>query len=84
MSVSGAADLIGLDDIVDETDEDRIRILLREIVTAAGGEHDDWDTSDRTMCNERRSAVLITPARIRGNPWRRPVNRRGCQRRSAH
>lgn len=67
VSVTGAAELIGPDDSVHELDPDRIRILLRDIFTAAGGDHDDWDTYDQTMRDQARTAVLIKPARIRGN-----------------
>jgi PPOX class probable F420-dependent enzyme len=42
--------------------------LLRDVFTAAGGEHDDWDTYDRVMAEERRTAVLLTPDRIYSNP----------------
>ena len=45
-----------------------IRLLLREMFTAAGGTHDDWDTYDRTMAEDRRAAVLITPRRIYTSP----------------
>lgn len=34
----------------------------------AGGTHDDWDTYDRVMAEERRAAVLITPRRVYTNP----------------
>ena len=44
-------------------DAERLRLLLREIFTAAGGTHDDWDTYDRVMAEERRAAVLLTPER---------------------
>jgi len=46
-------------------DAERLRLLLREIFTAAGGTHDDWDTYDRVMAEERRTAVLVTPERTR-------------------
>jgi hypothetical protein len=45
-------------------DSAQIRLLLREIFTAAGGTHDDWDTYDRVMAEERRTAVLVTPGRV--------------------
>ena len=67
VSVTGAAELIGPDDNGHALDADRIRILLRDIFTAAGGDHDDWDTYDQTMRDQARTAVLITPTRIRGN-----------------
>jgi hypothetical protein len=44
--------------------EDRLRLLLREIFTAAGGQHDDLGAYDRAMAAERRTAVLITPDRV--------------------
>lgn len=34
---------------------------------AAGGVHDDWDTYDRTMAEQRRVVVLVEPTRIYGN-----------------
>jgi hypothetical protein len=48
----------------DDTDPDTMRRLLREIYVAAGGTHDDWETYDRVMRQERRAAVVIVPERI--------------------
>jgi len=48
----------------DDTDPETMRRLLREIYVAAGGTHDDWDTYDRVMREERRAAVVIVPERI--------------------
>jgi hypothetical protein len=48
-------------------DAERLRVLLREIFTAAGGTHDDWDTYDAAMRAERRTAVLVTPERVYSN-----------------
>jgi hypothetical protein len=45
-------------------------VMLREIFTATGGTHDDWDTYDRVMREERRTAVLISPDRVYTNPGR--------------
>ena len=67
VAVTGAAELIGPHDDAFELDPDRIRTLLREVFTAAGGNHDDWDTYDQTMRDQARTAVLINPDRIRGN-----------------
>jgi PPOX class probable F420-dependent enzyme len=67
-SVEGVAELIGPDDPHDDVDEDRLRMLLREIFAAAGGTHDDWDTYDRVMRDEHRTAVLVTPTRVYSNP----------------
>jgi PPOX class probable F420-dependent enzyme len=67
-SVDGTAELIGPDDPHDGADAERLRLLLREIFTAAGGTHDDWDAYDRVMRDERRTAVLVTPTRVYSNP----------------
>ena len=40
--------------------------LLRDVFTAAGGTHDDWDEYDRVMVAEGRVAILVEPARILG------------------
>jgi PPOX class probable F420-dependent enzyme len=64
--VEGPAELIGPDDPFDGVDDERRRLLLREIFTAAGGVHEDWDEYDRVMRDERRVAVLIEPERIFG------------------
>jgi hypothetical protein len=34
---------------------------------AAGGSHHDWDSYDRTMAEQRRTAVLVRPSRIYSN-----------------
>src|SRR6202034_2282748 len=69
-TVEGTAQLIGPDDPHPDVDEERLRVMLREIFTAAGGTHDDWDTYDRVMREERRAAVLITPVRVYTNTSR--------------
>jgi len=69
-TVEGTAQLIGPDDPHAGVDEERLRVMLREIFTAAGGTHDDWDTYDRVMRDERRTAVLISPTRVYTNPSR--------------
>ena len=61
--VEGTVELAGPDDPYPGIDDERLRRLLREIFTAAGGTHDDWDGYDRTMRDERRVAVLLTPTR---------------------
>ena len=40
--------------------------LLRDVFTAAGGTHDDWDEYDRVMAAEGRVAAFVTPERISG------------------
>jgi PPOX class probable F420-dependent enzyme len=67
VAVEGDVDLIGPDDPSPGVDADALRLLLRAVFKAAGGEHDDWDEYDRVMAAERRTAVLITPKRIYSN-----------------
>ncbi|WP_163509642.1 TIGR03618 family F420-dependent PPOX class oxidoreductase [Fodinicola acaciae] len=64
--VEGPVQLIGPDDPADGIDAERLRLLLREIFTAAGGTHEDFDEYDRVMREERRVAVLVTPERVSG------------------
>jgi PPOX class probable F420-dependent enzyme len=67
-TVEGRAELAGPDDAQPWlTDADQLRLLLREVFTAAGGTHDDWDEYDRVMAKERRAVVLITPTRVYSN-----------------
>ncbi len=66
-AVEGEVSLIGPDDPDPAVDAERLRLLLREVFTAAGGTHDDWDTYDRVMAEERRVAVLVDPERITSN-----------------
>lgn len=63
-AVEGRAQLIGPDDPHPEVDSERLRQLLRDVFKAAGGTHDDWDTYDRTMREERRTAVLVESTRV--------------------
>jgi len=65
-AVEGPVELAGPDDPLEGIDGERLRVLLREIFTAAGGTHDDWDEYDRVMANERRVAVLVQPDRVYG------------------
>lgn len=67
-AAEGTVDLAGPDDPLPGVDADRLRLLLREIFTAAGGTHDDWAVYDRTMAAEHRTAVLLTPHRTYTNP----------------
>ena len=67
-AVEGTAELIGPDDPHPDVDDERLRILLREVFTAAGGTHDDWETYDTVMREERRTAVVVTPTRVYSNP----------------
>ena len=67
-TVEGRAELAGPDDAQPWLkDADQLRLLLREVFTAAGGTHDDWDEYDRVMAKERRAVVLIAPTRVYSN-----------------
>ena len=69
-TAEGPVELAGPDDPLTGVAGDRLRRLLREIFTAAGGTHEDWDTYDRVMAAERRAAVLLSPDRVYSNPAR--------------
>jgi hypothetical protein len=66
-AAEGRTELAGPADRLDGVDAERLRLLLREIFAAAGGAHDDWETYDRVMAQERRTAVLIQPERVYSN-----------------
>ncbi|MGW4936276.1 TIGR03618 family F420-dependent PPOX class oxidoreductase [Streptomyces sp. NPDC004166] len=68
VTVEGSVALVGPDDRVVGVgvDGERLRLLLREVFTAAGGSHEDWDEYDRVMAEQRRTVVLVTPTRIYG------------------
>ena len=67
-TAEGTVELAGPDDPQPGVDADRLRRLLREIFTAAGGTHEDFDTYDKVMREERRTAVFVHPARVYANP----------------
>ena len=48
-------------------DADQLRLLIREVYSAAGGTHDDWDEFDRVMAAEHRTVVLVAPTRVYSN-----------------
>jgi PPOX class probable F420-dependent enzyme len=67
-TVEGRAELAGPDDAAPWlADADQLRLLLREVFTAAGGTHDNWPEYDRVMARERRAVVLIEPTRVYSN-----------------
>ncbi|MGP3916941.1 TIGR03618 family F420-dependent PPOX class oxidoreductase [Nonomuraea sp. 10N515B] len=68
VTVEGDAEIIGPDDPHPDVNGEALRLLLRDIFKAAGGTHDDYDTYDRVMAEERRAAVLIAPRRVYTNP----------------
>ena len=68
VSVEGQAELAGPDDPAPWlAGGEALRLLLREVFTAAGGRHDDWNAYDRTMVEQRRTAVLVEPTRVYSN-----------------
>jgi PPOX class probable F420-dependent enzyme len=66
-AVEGPAQIIGPDDPVPGVDAESLRLLRRQVFTAAGGTHEDWAEYDRVMEAERRAVVLVTPTRVYGN-----------------
>ena len=67
-AVEGQAEVFGPDDPHPEVDDERLRLLLREVFVAAGGTHEDWREYDRVMLEERSAAVLVVPRRTYANP----------------
>jgi PPOX class probable F420-dependent enzyme len=67
-AVEGTAEIVGPDNPRPDVDTEALRLWLRDIFRSAGGTHDDWDTFDRVMAEERRAAVLLAPRRTYTNP----------------
>jgi len=67
VAVEGYAELIGPDDPHAGIDAERLRLLLRQAFSAAGGRHDNWAEYDRVMVEQGRTLVLIEPTRIYGS-----------------
>ncbi|GAA2966101.1 pyridoxamine 5'-phosphate oxidase family protein [Actinokineospora diospyrosa] len=68
ISVTGAVEIAGPDDAHAGVSAERLPTLLREIYTAAGGQHDDFAVYDREMAADRRAAVFVRPDRFTSNP----------------
>jgi PPOX class probable F420-dependent enzyme len=67
-TVEGVAELAGPTDPQPWLgDGDALRLLLRDVFTAAGGTHDDWDAYDRVMAEQGRTVVVIAPTRVYSN-----------------
>jgi PPOX class probable F420-dependent enzyme len=67
-TVEGTAEILGPDDPHPSfADPDSLRLLLREVFTAAGGTHDDWAEYDSVMARQRRAVVLVAPSRVYSN-----------------
>lgn len=67
VTAEGPIELAGPDDPLDGLGPDGLRLLLRAVFSSAGGSHEDWDTYDRVMAQERRAAVLMIPERVYSN-----------------
>jgi PPOX class probable F420-dependent enzyme len=68
VTVEGTVELCGPDDPLKGVDDEGMRRLMQDIARASGMGHDDWTEFDRVVAAERRTAVLINPARIYRNP----------------
>lgn len=68
VAVRGPVELAGPDDPLPGIDSEGLRLLLRDIYTAAGGSHDDLTAYDQAMAREHRTAVLVEPHRFTVNP----------------
>jgi PPOX class probable F420-dependent enzyme len=66
-AVEGPVELAGPADPLPGVDAESLRVLLRDVFTAAGGTHDDWPTYDRVMAEERRAVVMIAPEHVYSN-----------------
>ena len=66
VGVEGVTTIIGPDDRFEGFDPSAVPRVLRDVFTAAGGSHGDWDEYDRVMAAEHRTAVFIHPSRITG------------------
>jgi hypothetical protein len=67
-TVEGRAELAGPNDSRPWlADSEQLRLLIRDVYSAAGGTHDDWDEFDRVMAAEGRTVVLIEPTRVYSN-----------------
>jgi PPOX class probable F420-dependent enzyme len=67
-TAEGPVELAGPADPLPGVNGERVRLLLREIFTAAGGTHEDFDEYDRVMLAQGRTAVLVHPERVYSNP----------------
>ncbi len=66
-AAEGTAEIAGPEDHLPGVDPEGLRVLLRDVFTAAGGTHDDWPTYDRVMAEERRAVVMVAPERVYSN-----------------
>lgn len=67
-AAEGPVELAGPADELPGFDASGLRMLLRDVFSAAGGTHDDWAAYDTVMAEEGRAVVLLTPERVYSNP----------------
>jgi PPOX class probable F420-dependent enzyme len=67
VAVEGPVELLGPDDPIAGIGAEELRLALRAVFVAAGGEHDDWDEYDRAMAAERRTIAFVLPERVYSN-----------------
>jgi PPOX class probable F420-dependent enzyme len=67
VTAEGPVLIVGPDDPHPVVPAAELPQLLRDVFTAAGGTHDDWDEYDRVMAEERRAAVFIHVERVYRN-----------------
>ena len=63
-AAEGPVEIAGPADPLPGVDPEGLRVLLRDVFTAAGGTHDVWPTYDRVMAEERRAVVMVVPDRV--------------------
>ena len=66
-AAEGPAEIAGPEDRLPGVHPEGLRVLLRDVFTAAGGTHDDWPTYDRVMAQERRAVVMVAPEHVYSN-----------------
>lgn len=66
-TVEGTAEIAGPDDPQEWLDDEKLRVLRREVFVAAGGKHDDWDEYDNVMREQGRAVVLVRIDRVYSN-----------------
>ena len=68
VTVEGTAELIGPEDVHPEVSGEQLRILLRSISRRPEARTTIGPSYDRTMRDERRTAVLVTADHVYSNP----------------
>ena len=64
VTVEGPVRIAGPDNQLEGVSPPQRSGPVRAVFRSASGSHDDWDQFDRVMAAERRTAVVITRARV--------------------